>query len=84
MNWNGLISTHSSPPDGWVQTVSFYNPYANLAEAKIVRKFAEKWGRRFELAKLGFKVTHWMRLPKAPNHQHTGYQPGRSRTDVTY
>jgi hypothetical protein len=46
---------------------SFYDPTANLAELGLGRKFAGKWGRYFELSKMGYKITHWMPMPKAPN-----------------
>ena len=48
---------------------SFYNSEANLAELGLGRKFSGKWGRYFELSKMGYKITHWMPMPKAPNEK---------------
>ena len=46
---------------------SFYNPLVDLSELKIGRKTAGKYGRYFDLCKMGYKITHWMPLPKPPN-----------------
>lgn len=50
---------------------SFWNPSANLDELKIGRKYAGKWGRFFELAKKGYRITHWMPMPPPPNAEHS-------------
>lgn len=45
---------------------SFYDPTAKLDKLGLGRKHAGKWGRYFELAKMGYKITHWMPLPPPP------------------
>ena len=47
--------------------VSFFDPTAKLDELKLGRKCCGKWGRYFDLCKRGYKITHWMPMPKAPN-----------------
>ena len=49
--------------------VSFFDPTAKLDELKLGRKCCGKWGRYFDLCKRGYKITHWMPMPKAPNDQ---------------
>lgn len=54
---------------------SFYDPTAKLDELGLGRKHAGKWGRYFELAKMGYKITHWMPMPKAPNKDSATHLP---------
>lgn len=46
--------------DGGYIGRAFYNANANMNKLKLGRKYHGKWGRYFDLANKGYRVTHWM------------------------